>query len=82
MFLFKVEGTFIIPQRGLVLFPGACDKIEFAKPGSKIKLLRPDQSTIETTIMAIEFGGNHAILIGKEIKKEDVPAGTEVLLNE
>lgn len=32
--------------------------------------------------MAIEFGGNHAILIGKEIKKEDVPAGTEVLLNE
>ena len=66
----------------MVLFPGLGDKIKFAKSGSKIRLLRPDRSAIETTISGIGWEGDHPILIGQEIKKEDVPVGTEVLLNE
>jgi hypothetical protein len=80
MFLFTVNNTFIITGRGLLLTPGPGNKT--AKIGSKIKLIRPDKSIIETRIKGIIFEGNHDILIGAGLKKEDVPIGTEVWLSE
>jgi len=79
-YLFTVEATFMITGRGLVLYPGFGDNP--ARTGSKIKLIRPDQSIIETQIKGVSFSGNHDILVEGKIKKEDVPIGTEVWLQE
>lgn len=78
MYLFTVEATFVITGRGLVLYPGFGNNM--AKIGSKITLIRPDQSVIETLIRGISFSENHDILVGENVKKEDVPIGTEVWL--
>ena len=79
MFLFKVEQAFMITGRGLVLTSGLGDKI--VATGSKLKLVRPDKSVLETTITGVTFGEKRDILIGSNIKKEDVPIGTEVWLS-
>lgn len=80
MLLFIVEQTFMITGRGLILTPGLGERL--VEAGSEIKLIRPDKSILETTIRGIGFNFNHDILIGAEIKKEDVPIGTEVWLKE
>ena len=80
MFLFTVEDTFLITGRGVVLTPGFGDKP--VRVGAVIRLIRPDQSTLLTTIRGIEFHSDHPILIGQNLKKEDVPIGTEVWLEE
>jgi hypothetical protein len=77
-YLFTVEATFVITGRGLILYPGFGKN--FAKVGSKIQLIRPDQSIIETQIRGITFSDKHDILVGENVKKEDVPLGTEVWL--
>lgn len=79
MFLFKVEDLFEIKGRGLILVPGLGDKVKFAKIGNKIKLIRPDKSEIEAIISGIAFQRNYDILVDN-LKKEDVPIGTEVWL--
>lgn len=77
-FLFKVEQTFFIPDRGLVLTPGLGDTI--VDVDSKVRLVRPDKTSIDTRITSIVFQGNHDILVDANIKKIDVPIGTEVWL--
>ncbi len=78
MFLFKVEERFMITRLGLVLVPGLGDKQ--AKIGDKIKIIRPDNSTIETVIKGIAVNPNRDILVGSELTKEDVPIGSKVWL--
>ena len=80
MFLFKVENTYLITGIGLVLTPGFGDNKVYV--GNNIKLIRPDQSIVETKIRSIAFEPEHSISVGTEIKKDDVPIGTEVWLNE
>jgi hypothetical protein len=79
MFLFRVDNTFLITGVGLVLTPGFGNNR--VKVGISIRLIRPDGSVIETRITGIVFGVHH-ISVGAEIKKDDVPLGTEVWLNE
>lgn len=79
MFLFKIEETFLITGKGLILTPGISD--ENILIGAKIKLVRPDNSIIETTVQGITFGPLRHILIEKSIKKTDVLIGTEVWLS-
>ena len=79
MFLFKVEERFMMTGRGLILVPGLGDKT--AKTGDKIRIIRPDNSIIETVIKGIAFNSNRDILIGGELTKEDVPVGSEVWLS-
>lgn len=79
MFLFKVEETFLITGKGLILTPGFSD--ETILIGTKIKLVRPDNSSIKTTVQGITFGPLRHMLIEKSIKKSDVPIGTEVWLS-
>jgi hypothetical protein len=56
------------------------DLLMMTEVGSKIQLIRPDQSIIETQIRGITFSDKHDILVGENVKKEDVPLGTEVWL--
>ena len=80
MLLFKVEATYPITGKGLILAPGVGDK--HVSIGQKIRLIRPDKSEIETIVRGVTFEGNHDILVDEKIKKEDVPIGTEVWLDE
>lgn len=82
VFLFTVADVFLITGRGVVLTPGLGEKWRIAKTGSRIKLVRPDKSVLNTTIRGITFQGPHDILVGAEISKADVPVGTEVWTDE
>ncbi len=79
MFLFKVQDKFLITGRGLILVPGLGNKK--ATVGDPIKIIKPDQTVIETTIRGIGFNEFRDILVGKELTKDDVPIGSEVWLN-
>jgi hypothetical protein len=79
MLLFKVEETFLLTRIGLVLTPGPANNT--AKISAKIRLIRPDKTIIDTKISGINFQTNN-IVIKDNLKKEDVPIGTEVWLIE
>lgn len=76
--LFTVAKHYTISGRGLILSPGLRDNVKHVKAGSKIKLVRPDNSVLQTTISGITFEGDHDILLPSNLTKEDVPVGTEV----
>ncbi len=78
MFLFKVDAVFTITGIGVALTPGIGDGK--ARVGDTIKLIRPDKTILETKIKAVAFESRRSIVVGSNIKKEDVPVGTEVWL--
>lgn len=90
--LFTVADRFQIEGRGCVLVPGL--PTEPTSPivprGTRIRLRRPDGQETDTFIEAIELISYRKqpekicipILLPKDITKEDVPVGTEVLLLE
>ncbi len=80
MLLFIVEQAFLITGRGVVLLPGLGEK--YIPVGSPIRLVRPDGSTLDTKIRGIGFNEFHDILVGQELRKEDVPIGTEAWMVE
>ena len=79
MFLFKVKDRFLVRGRGLILVPGLGDKK--GNIGDPIKIVKPDQTIIETTINGIGFNKFRDILVGKDLTKDDVPIGSVVWLN-
>jgi hypothetical protein len=81
MHLLTVENSFMITGRGLVLVPGLGDKSRHVQAGARIKLVRPDGSSMHTTIQGDSFNDGHELLIGPEVMKADVPVGTEVWLD-
>jgi hypothetical protein len=66
--------------RGVILLPGLGKNV--VRVGSPIRLARSDGSTLDTKIRGIGFNEFHDILIGQELRKEDVPVGTEVWIVE
>jgi hypothetical protein len=80
--LFTITEAFMITGRGVVLMPGLGENAQYVKPGSKIRLVRPDKSEMQTTIQGITFNDQHDILLAPEVTKADVPIGTEVWLEE
>lgn len=80
MLLFTVEQVFLITGRGVVLLPGLGEKP--VRVGTPVRLVRPNQSTLDTKICGIGFNEFRDILLGPEVRKEDVPIGTEVWLIE
>ncbi|MBK1854755.1 hypothetical protein JO972_07280 [Verrucomicrobiaceae bacterium 5K15] len=90
-YLFTVEDTFQIDDRGLILGRGLPRQstIEIAK-SSPLILRRPDLSTIEATVLEIAMiryqpdvkpeDKTTPIMINKGFTKTDVPIGTEVFL--
>jgi hypothetical protein len=75
MLLFIVEQVFTITDRGVVLLPGLGENV--VRIGTPIRLVRPDKSVLDTKIAGITFE-TRDILVGPEVRKEDVPVGTEV----
>lgn len=69
----------MITGLGLILAPGLGDKN--AKMGDPIKIIRPDQTIVETTIKGIGWSEFRDILVGKNLTKDDVPIGSEIWLN-
>lgn len=80
MLLFVVEQVFSITGRGVVLLPGLGKNV--VRVGTIVRLVRPDGSTLDTKIRGIGFNEFRDILVGQELRKEDVPAGTEVWMIE
>ena len=87
--LSKVEDTFVIEGRGLIIIPGIpypSDSIRKIRVGEGIVLIRPDGSELNTTISSIEMIHRkppvaHAPFAPSgSLTKEDVPIGTEVWL--
>ena len=81
--LFKVDNTFLIRARGLVLVPGIVPVgDERFRVGDPLRLKRPDGSEVETAISGLEMfmetmKPDIPVLL-KGLGKEDVPIGTEV----
>jgi hypothetical protein len=86
--LFVVDGTFTVFRWGIALLPGV-PKYEpgpRVAPGMPIELRRPDGTVLATAIRAVEWfqtplAPAAPLHMPPEIKKEDVPVGTEVWLN-
>jgi translation elongation factor EF-Tu-like GTPase len=91
-FLFKVEQTFNIKGRGLVLITNIPEKTDLPK-SAMISLVRPNGSILETeAIFGISFFSFSKVedrksyipayeCILQNIGREEVPKGTEVWLN-
>ncbi|MBL7733616.1 MAG: hypothetical protein JNM88_20770 [Chitinophagaceae bacterium] len=81
MFLYKVEKTFKVKDRGYILTPGyskpKLDENLKIKIGDSIKLQFPDGSYLATKITGINFNSCYDILIDS---LEDIPIGTEIWL--
>jgi hypothetical protein len=83
--LFVVEDTFTVEARKiLVLLPGVVlQNDERFAAGDAISLRRPDASIIEERIASLELmnpmppSGAVAVVL-KDLRKQDVPVGTEV----
>ena len=90
--LFTVADRFQIDGRGCVLVPGLPTEPDSPNvpEGARIRLRTPEGKETDTFIKAIELICYRKkpekicipILLPKDITKEDVPVGTEVLLIE
>ena len=82
--MFVVADSFETKDLGLILTPGIPEMCSHLCPGSPILLKRPNGSVLETRIAGINVprprkpGASYPISLPVEIRKEDVPVGTEV----
>jgi hypothetical protein len=82
--LYVVEAIFVIPRRGIALYPGIVpEEEERWQVGNTVLLKRPDGSSFLWQIAGLEMcyppPPNHAVtVLLKGLGKEDVPIGTEV----
>src|SRR5690242_16021444 len=87
VYLFRVTGVFEISERGTILVPGIPHT--FALPisrGTPLLLRRPDGSTLTSSLRDLEMinalatRASTAVLLPRDIRKADIPVGTEVWL--
>jgi len=89
--LFKVEDVFDISGRGCVLVPVIPNDLDLKiRPKDQIQLRTPDGLVFDSHIASIEFlhgkkpdgsrGCRFAIMLPRDLVKQDVPVGTEVWL--
>jgi hypothetical protein len=87
--LFKVEDVFAISGRGCVIMPSIPADSDFKiRVKDQIKLRTPDGLVLDTQIAGIEFAhgtkqdgskiSRMAIILPRDIPKDDIPKGTEV----
>ncbi len=87
--LFIVEDAFQLSGRGCVLVPGPVAEPggPVLRVGDPIRLLKPDGQSIDTTVRGVEINGRRPhpavltapILLPREITRDQVPRGTQVL---
>lgn len=86
-----VEDVFELRGRGCVITPGvpvAPTPMVSIQIGDALRLVRPDGSSVTTTVAGIEMIGGGSIqprptplLLHSDISKEDVPPGTRVYVD-
>lgn len=84
-FLSRVEDTFALTGRGVVVIPGIPQdrKKYFVRIGDSIEIRKPDGQRLLTTVDGIEMANSPrkigiSLLLPKEIHKSDVPIGSEL----
>ncbi len=82
---FRVEDTFQITNRGLVLVPGFA-RDHNVNVGMELELVRPDGTVVRDKIAGVEFRVRvrecRPILLAEHGSKEQVPIGTNVRVAE
>ena len=83
--LSRVEDTFAITGRGVVVVPGIPDdgKRYFVRIGDTLEVRRPDGQRLLTTVAGIAMVNSPRkigipLLLPREIQKDDVPIGSEL----
>ena len=76
--LFKVQDTFVMTGKGLILTPGSNEHAICT--GDPLLLITPHGNRITATVKGVTFGKRNDILIDDSFAKNDVPIGTEVWL--
>jgi hypothetical protein len=83
--LFKVEDSFTVRTRGLVIIPGIVPQgDERFRVGGRLELRRPDGVVLNTQILGLEFLNPMppdyaiAVLLPLGLTTDEVPLGTEV----
>jgi len=84
----KIETTFSIPGRGIVIVPEEPNGDFRIRIGTQVQLRNPNGQTRETHITGVELLSGRqddgpkfsrlAILVTRDIAKEDVPVGSEI----
>ena len=80
----RVEDTFVIPRRGLVLCPDAeVPEGVTIRRGDPVELRTPDSRTTQTRIRAIEILTPNPkrilpMILEAPLTKDDVPVGSEI----
>jgi len=87
-FLSKIESTFSIPERGLIVVPEEPKDDFRIRIGNRIQLRASDGHTRETHMTGVELlsgkrdDGSRfsrmAILVTADVAREDVPVGSEI----
>lgn len=77
-FLFKIKDTFYIKDMGLLLSSNSKVELKSLDFMSKLKLIRPDKSELETSVIGINW--QNGDLVVSKLQKKDVPIGTEIWL--
>jgi translation elongation factor EF-Tu-like GTPase len=84
-FLSRVEDTFAITGRGVVVIPGIPQggKKYFVRIGDTLEVRKPDGQRLLTSVAGIEMVNSPRkigipLLLPQEIEKHDVPIGSEL----
>ena len=83
-FISRIEDTFEITGRGMVLLPGIPDdrKKYVVHIGDSLEVRKPDGQHLITTVAGIEMCNSPKrfipLLLSKDVRKEDVPVGSEL----
>jgi len=84
-FLSRVEDTFAITGRGVVVIPGIPQdgKKYFVRIGDALEVRKPDGQRLLTSVAGIEMVNSPRkigipVLLPRDVQKEDVPIGSEL----
>jgi hypothetical protein len=85
IFLSRVEMTFAIKGRGVVIHPGVPYEPEVHRVyiSDDLEIRRPDGSTLSTKVRGLEMFGNPnkkscAIVMPADVTEDEIPVGSEV----
>lgn len=80
MLLFKVQETFRVEGKGLLLSGKGKTNLKGVDFRSELKLILPNKTELQTSVVGINW--ENGDLIVSEVVKLEVPNGTEVWLVE
>jgi hypothetical protein len=84
VFLPRVESTFSVHGRGLVLVPEKPETDFLIRAGTALELRTPDGRSLRTHITGVEFlkqatgPCDMALLITRDVNNDEAPPGTEI----